>query len=89
MKAALAAFPLRLGQFNPVYAYIDVANALTFGQAGARLCITRDQLDKRFLVQHFMQHYQAITGSLLTWRQVPDWLDTASLPDWVVNGTSV
>jgi hypothetical protein len=89
VKAALAAFPLRFGQFDPVYAYIDLANALTLGQAGGRLCITRDQLDKRFLVQHFMQHYQVIVGSLLTWRQVPDWLDAASLPDWVVDGISV
>ncbi len=89
LKAALAAFPLRLGQFDPVYAYIDLANALTLGWSSERLCINRDQLDKRFLVQHFMQHYQAIVGSLLTWRQVPDWLDTAALPDWVVNGISV
>ena len=88
LKAILATAPLRLGQFDPVYAYIDVANLLTFGEAGSRLCITRDQLDKRFLVQHFMQHYQAIVGSLLTWRQIPNWMDMAALPDWVVNGTS-
>lgn len=89
LKAALAALPLRLGQFDPVYGYIALANALTFGQAGERLCITRDQLDKRFLVQHFMQHYQAIVGSLLTWRQIPDWLATEALPDWVVEGVSI
>jgi hypothetical protein len=89
LKAILATAPLRLGQFDPVYAYIDGANLLTQGQASSRLCITRDQLDKRFLVQHFMQHYQAIVGSLLTWRQIPDWTDSAALPDWVVHGISV
>jgi hypothetical protein len=89
LKAALASVPIRLGQFDPVYAYIDLVNALTLGQAGERLCITRDQLDKRFLVQHFMQHYQAVVGSLLTWRQIPDWLDTDALPDWVVEGKAI
>jgi hypothetical protein len=88
-KALLAAFPPRLGEFDPVNAYILLANAMTLGAAGRWLCITREELDKRFLVQHFMQHYQAIAGSLVTWRQIPDWLDEAALPAWVVNGISV
>ena len=29
-----------------------------------------------------------ITGSLITWRQVDDWLDTASIPLWVKTGRS-
>jgi len=89
VKALFTAFPLHLGQFDPVYAYITATNALTFGLAGERLCITREELDKRFIVQHFMQHYNAVSGSLLTWRQIPDWLDEPALPDWVVNGVSL
>jgi hypothetical protein len=46
----------------------------------------RQWLEKRFLLQHFQQHYRMATGSLLTWRQIPDWLDHAALPDWVRNG---
>jgi hypothetical protein len=65
-----------------------LANAVTGGQAAQQLCISREQLDKDFLVQHFMQHYVTIVGSLLTWRQIPNWLDAAALPDWVVAGRS-
>jgi hypothetical protein len=52
------------------------------------LCISRDDLEKEFLAQHFMQNYDLIVGSLQTWRQIPDWLDSAGLPEWVVKGVS-
>jgi hypothetical protein len=84
VKASLGS--IRLGSFDPVYTYVSLANAVTAGQAGDALCISREQLDKRFLLQHFTQHYQTIIGSLLTWRQIPNWLDTANLPDWVRTG---
>jgi hypothetical protein len=45
-------------------------------------------LDKRFLLQHFQQHYQMIIGALLTWRRIPNWLDGKALPDWVRTGVS-
>ena len=72
--------------FDPVYAYISLANLITSGQAGEMLCISKEQLDKRFLLQHFVQHYETLLGSLTTWRQIPDWLDEAPLPRWVVTG---
>lgn len=88
LKRLLNQVPLRLGSFDPVYLYVALANTFTFGFAGQQLCITREQLEKQFLIQHFMQHYQTLVGSHLTWRQIPDWLDEAALPDWVVNGVS-
>lgn len=78
----------RLGSFDPVYTYIRLLNAVTAGWAENALCISRTQLDKDFLLQHYMQHYQAVTGSLLTWRQIYDWLDAVNLPRWVVTGVS-
>ena len=45
-------------------------------------------LDRRMLLQHFQQHYAMLTGSLLTWRHIPDWLDTRRLPAWVRTGMS-
>ena len=80
--------PLRLGTVDPIYSYVTLANALTGGQAAQQLCISREALDKQFLVQHFKQHYQTLVGSLLTWRQIPDWTDEASLPEWVITGAS-
>jgi len=79
-------FPV--GSFDPVYGYIALVNGLTTGWAGRTLCISKEQLDKDFLLQHFSQHYQAIVGSLLTWRQIADWLDTPNLPEWVITGRS-
>ena len=43
-------------------------------------------IEKDFLVTHFMQHYQMIVGSLLTWRRVPDWLDSSALPETATTG---
>jgi hypothetical protein len=83
-----ASLPFRCGPFDPIYLYISLANALTRGAAARELCVSRDQLDKRFLMKHFMEHYATVVGSNLTWRQIPDWLDEKALPNWVVTGRS-
>lgn len=86
LREALDRRPLRLGGFDPVSAYIALANGLSGGLAARELCISKERLEKDFLVQHFDQHYQMLVGALLTWRQIPDWLDEANLPDWVRTG---
>jgi hypothetical protein len=88
IRRALSRLPLRLGTFDPVYSYIGFMNLLTNGQSEEKLCISREKLDKRFLLQHFMQHYQTLAGALFTWRQMSDWLDSSTLPRWVVTGRS-
>jgi hypothetical protein len=86
VKNTLDMFPIRLTGFDPVFSFIALANTLSAGQAAEQLCISKEQLDKAFLLQHFMQHYQTIVGSLLTWRQIGNWLDSNSVPEWVVTG---
>ncbi|HYU33742.1 MAG TPA: hypothetical protein VEW48_16435, partial [Thermoanaerobaculia bacterium] len=71
---------------DPVFAFVLAANALTGGLAAQELCISRVQLEKRLILQHFMKHYQAVSGSIQTWRQIRDWLDESRLPRWVVTG---
>jgi hypothetical protein len=88
VRSALEAIPMTRAGFDPVYAYVSALNALTLGYAGREWCVSRTQLEKEFLIRHFMQHYQTMVGSLLTWRQIPDWLDTPRLPRWVVTGRS-
>jgi hypothetical protein len=88
VKGALERIPPELDSFDPVYGFVWLANALSGDQAAEQLCISREQLEKDFLAQHFTQHYTTLVGSLLTWRQIPDWLDTAALPEWVVAGRS-
>ena len=87
-QGMLAQLPFRGGSLDPVFGSIALLNWLTGGLAARELCISRDDLEKEFLVQHFMQNYDLIVGSLQTWRQIPDWLDSASLPEWVVQGVS-
>jgi hypothetical protein len=88
LRAALSRVPAYLGTFDPVLSYVDLMSFLTSGQSEEKLCICREELDRRFLLQHFMQHYETVAGALFTWRQIPDWLNTAALPRWVVMGRS-
>jgi hypothetical protein len=74
------------GGVDPVLGGISLANLLSGGYTSRELCITKEQLEKIFLVKHYMQHYQTIAGSLMTWRMIADWLDTAALPAWVLRG---
>ena len=86
-KNALRLLPLRVS-IDPALFYVSTANAISNGSAARSLCISKEQLEKLFLLQHFKQHYQAVIGSLLTWRQIPNWLDERNLPSWVISGLS-
>jgi len=86
-RGALDLLPLRV-RVDPVSAYVSAAGLLSGGSAARTLCISREQLDRFFLLQHFEQHYQTLNGSLTTWRQIPDWLKEAELPNWIVTGMS-
>ncbi|HET9284026.1 MAG TPA: hypothetical protein VFR24_18915 [Candidatus Angelobacter sp.] len=77
--------PLKFS-IDPVTLFVNAANGLSNDYAANALCISREQLERFFLLLHFRQHYQTIVGSLLTWRQIPDWLDQENLPAWVISG---
>jgi hypothetical protein len=75
--------------FDPALLFVSTANLLTGGLAARDFCISLEQLERDFLVQHFQQHYQTLVGSVQTWRQIPDWLaPEEELPSWVVTGRS-
>jgi hypothetical protein len=74
--------------FDPLNAAVLIANFLSAGLAAEQFCISKSQLEKEMLVQHFRQHYEMIVGSLMTWRRIPNWLDEAGLPKWVITGVS-
>ncbi len=79
--------PLRF-TVDPVTSYISLANELSNGYAARSLCVSMETLEKVFLLKHFQQHYQTITGTLPIWRQIDDWLETQALPSWVISGFS-
>jgi hypothetical protein len=86
LRGLAARWPLAPGSFDPVGAFVGLANLLTGGVAARDYCVSMEQLARQFLVQHFMQHYQMVTGSLLVWRQHPSWLDPDALPEEVTRG---
>jgi hypothetical protein len=73
---------------SPILDGLTLLNSVTGEWLDREFCISREQLESTMLVQHFMQHYQMITGSLLTWRQVANWLDENTIPQWVRSGIS-
>lgn len=73
---------------DPIFTSLALADLASFGWTSRELCWSRRALDVEFLLKHFQQHYETLAGSLQTWRQIPDWLDTAALPRWVVEGRS-
>jgi hypothetical protein len=89
MKAMADRLPLtRVNGVDPISAYIWMANALTGGLAEKRFGISKSVLEKRMLVQHFMQHYEMLINSLLVWRTVADWTEHERLPDYCRTGAS-
>lgn len=89
VKGLAARLPLRLKGVDPIGAYVWLANAMTIGLAGRQLGITTEQLEKRMLVQHFMQHYELLVNSLLVWRQVDDWTDAEHVPEFCRRGRAL
>lgn len=89
MKSVAGRLPLRVNGVDPISAYIWMANTLTGGIAEKRFGISKSVLEKRMLVQHFMQHYEMLINSLLVWRTVADWTDHDRLPDYCREGVNV
>jgi hypothetical protein len=88
MKAIADTLPLRVTGVDPISTYIWMANTVTGGLAGKRLGHSKTVLEKRMLVQHFMQHYEMLTSSLLVWRMVADWTDHEHLPAFCREGVA-
>jgi hypothetical protein len=88
VRRSVNRIPFRFGSFDPISIAVALVNLLTAGQADRQLCISREQLEKEFLVKHFERHYEMISGALQTWREMPDWTDSAALPDWVRTGVT-
>jgi hypothetical protein len=86
LKAAAERLPLRMSGIDPIQTYIWMANTMTGGLAGKQFGITKETLEKRMLVQHFMQHYAMLINSLLVWRLVPDWTEADKLPEFCTQG---
>ncbi|HEX4276165.1 MAG TPA: hypothetical protein VHZ74_12460 [Bryobacteraceae bacterium] len=72
---------------DPVFGSIALANIATLGWAARDLNLSQAGVMKLFLYYHYLVIYTLVANSVSTWRQIPDWLDAAALPDWVVKGS--
>ncbi len=89
VKNALEQVSPRFGNFDPVTTYMAFLNRLTGGLAKDQFCASLEALEKNpMLLTHFMEHYYLISGALITWRKVQNWLDPADIPEAVREGTS-
>jgi len=89
VKNALTRVSPRLENFDPVLTYIRLVNLLTNGLAEQQFCASLKTLEKNpMLLTHFMEHYYLISGALMTWRKVQNWLDSAEVPEGVKEGTT-
>jgi hypothetical protein len=89
VKNVLERFSPRLENFDPVTTYIALVNLLTGDLASEQLCASLESLEKNpMLLRHFMEHYYLISGALVTWRRVQNWLNQADIPEAVREGTS-
>ena len=81
--------PLTNMTFDPVLPTVSFLNLATLGQADRIFGLSKEKIIKQALFVHFLQHYNAILGSVQTWRQIKDWTAVeADLPKWVVSGRS-
>ena len=79
--------PLTNMSFDPVLPTVAFLNLVSLGQAARVFGLSKEQIIKQALFLHVLQHYQAILGSLQTWRQIKDWtVKEEALPEWVVSG---
>lgn len=73
---------------DPVLPSVNLLNLLTGNAAEKYFGVSERDINKELLYLHFMKHYEAVLGSLQTWRQYKDWTRPAGLPDWVRTGVS-
>jgi hypothetical protein len=78
--------PLHARDFDPVAAYIRLANVLTAELAENHLGISKAAVEKRMLFQHLRAHQEVLHRSLRIWRMVPDWTAHATLPGFCSRG---
>lgn len=86
VKQVADRLPLRLHNVDPIGTYISFANFVSGGRAASELGHSMDVLEKRMLVQHYMQHYEMLINSLLVWRKVVDWTDSENVPEYCRRG---
>lgn len=72
---------------DPVYAGISLLNAATANAASDYLSIDKRHLFMKLMALHYTDVYDMYNLSASHFRQIDDWTDKASLPEWARFGT--
>jgi hypothetical protein len=88
VKSVADRLPVKVSGLDPISSFIWLANTMTGGRAERQLGISKATLERRMLVQHYMQHYEMLMSSLRVWRTVTDWTDHDNLPDYCRFGSA-
>jgi hypothetical protein len=89
VKSILERFSPIISRFDPVGAYMWIADLLTANLASEQLCSSLETLEiNPMLLTHYMEHYRLVVGALMTWRRVQNWLKRDDMPEGIIKGIS-
>lgn len=84
IEQALGRLPMRGSGFDPLFGSVRLLNLATGGRAADELCISKEYFEKEIVAKDAITLRQALLGTRQTWLQVPNWLDPAAIPRWVL-----
>jgi hypothetical protein len=73
--------------FDPVSGYVKFANWISGGAASRKLDISMDRVGRFILFTHSSMYFDVIAATLRIFRQTPNWLDEATIPEWLLHKT--
>jgi hypothetical protein len=89
IEQALGRLPMRGIGFDPLLGSVRLLNLATGGRAADGLCISKEHIEKEIVAKDAVTLRHALLGTRQTWLQVPDWLDPAAIPRWVLQPGAV
>jgi hypothetical protein len=69
-----------------LFTFVNLVNTLTGGLAAYQWCVSREQIYREVMATHYFSLENLVYQSLSVWNSVGDWLDEASLPQWIREG---
>lgn len=77
---------LNLPPIPLLFTFANLANTLSGGLAAYQWCVSREQIYREVMATHYFSLENLVFQTLSVWNSVGDWLDEASLPQWIREG---
>ncbi len=89
LRRVLGRIPAMGFRFDPVFGPARLLTRLLGKGVSGELGVAGEQFEKYILSKHAIELRQGLLGTRQTWLQVPDWLDSSSVPEWAKRGEIV